>query len=108
MWAGSPATTNLSSGFDSSMISEDSTRVEKEKAEEKSALSDNENDEIKIQQKSNDKRTHISKYLKDEKAKRLSKRQVRLSLLIWPKKIYLLNEDLSRGWIPQIMNLENK
>ena len=50
------------------MASEDSTvRVEKEKAEEVSALSDNENDEIKIQQ--------ISKYLKDEKAKRLSKRQ---------------------------------
>ena len=68
IWAASPATTSLSSGFDSSMVSEDSTvRVEKEKAEEVSALSDNENDEIKIQQ--------ISKYLKDEKAKRLSKRQ---------------------------------
>ena len=76
IWAGFPATTNLSSGFDSSMVSQDSTvRVEKEKAEEVSALSDNENDEIKIQQKSNDRRTHISKYLKDEKAKRLSKRQ---------------------------------
>ena len=31
-----------------------------------SALSDNENNEIKIQQ-SNDRRAHISKYLKDEK-----------------------------------------
>ena len=79
IWAGSPATTSLSSGFDSSMASEDSTvqrialRVEKEKAEEMSALSDNENNEIKIQQ-SNNRRAHISKYLKDEKAKRLSKK----------------------------------
>ena len=32
IWAGSPATTSLSSGFDSSLVSEDSTiRVEKEK-----------------------------------------------------------------------------
>ena len=55
IWVASPATTSLSSGFDSSMVSEDSTiRVEKEKAEEVLVLSDNEEDEIKIQQKSND------------------------------------------------------
>ena len=57
------------------MVSDDSTvRGEKEKTEEVSAFSDNENNELKIQQ-SNDRHTHISKYLKDEKAKRLSKRQ---------------------------------
>ena len=74
IWAGSPSTTSLSSGFDSSMVSEDSTvRVEKEKSEEVSTLFDNENNETKLQQ-SNDKRAHISKYLKDE-SKKLSKRQ---------------------------------
>ena len=57
------------------MVSEDSTvRVEKEKAEEVSTLSDNESNEIKIQQ-SNDRCAHISKYLKDKKAERLSNRQ---------------------------------
>ena len=73
--AGSPATTSLSCGFNSSMFSVDSTvRVEEEKAEEVSASSGNENDEVKIQQ-SNDRRAHISKYLKDKKAKRLFKIQ---------------------------------
>ena len=42
-----PATTSLSSGFDSSMVSEDSTvRDEKERTEEVSALSHNENNEL--------------------------------------------------------------
>ena len=70
-----PSTTSLSPGFDSSMVSEESIlRVEKEKAEEVSLLSDNENNEIKIHHGNNGD-VHISKYLKNEKAKRLSKRQ---------------------------------
>ena len=91
IWPRFAATTSSSSGFDSSMVSEDSIlRVKKEKAKEVSGLSDNENDKIKVQQKSNDRRAQIFKYLKDEKAKRLSERhQMRLSLLIWPKKSYL-------------------
>ena len=41
-----PSTTSLFPGFDSSMVSEESIlRVEKEKAEEVSLLSDNENNE---------------------------------------------------------------
>ena len=57
------------------MVSEESIlRVEKEKAEEVSLLSDNENNEIKIHHGNNGD-VHISKYLKNEKAKRLSKRQ---------------------------------
>ena len=46
--AGAPAITSLSFGFDSSMVSEDNTvRVEKEKVEEVSTLSDNEGNENK-------------------------------------------------------------
>ena len=91
IWAGSPATTSLSSGLDSSMVSEDSNaRVEKKEAEEVSALSDNENDELKIQQKSNDRRNRISRNLKDKKAKRLSKKQINE-----PQSINLAKEVLS-------------
>ena len=91
IWAGSPATTSLSSGLDSSMVSEDSNaRVEKKEAEEVSALSDNENDELKIQQKSNDRRNRISRNLKDKKAKTLSKKQISE-----PQSINLAKEVLS-------------
>ena len=90
IWAGCPATSSLSSGFDSLMVSEDSTvRGEKEKTEEVSTLFDNENNETKTQQ-SNDRPTHFSKYLKYEKAKGLSESQSSEAM-----SINLAKEDLS-------------
>ena len=54
---------------------------------------------------SNDRHAHISKYLKDENAKRLSKRQSSEA-----QSVNLVKEELSlkRKWMPQKMNFENK
>ena len=69
------------------MVSEESIlRVEKEKAEEVSLLSDNENNEIKIHHGNNGD-VHFPNTWKMKKPRDyLKESQMRFSLLIWPKK----------------------